>query len=200
MPHSPVHLVNSALIRIGELPITSLTENSREAILANQLYEKVRDDVMASYPWNSAMKREALPKLATAPAFGFSNQHQLPPDFLRLYRLEDNSLLFRIEGRTILSDEDPLNIIYVSRITDPQEMDQLLKDAISTRLSFELSIPLTGSATVQANMARLHQSVISEARFSDAMQSPVDQVGGSSWLDGRQTSEPATRITDFISP
>ena len=200
MPHSPVHLVNSALIRIGELPITSLTENSREAILANQLFEKVRDDVMASYPWNSAMKRVALPKLATAPAFGFSNQHQLPADFLRLYRLEDNALLFRIEGRTILSDEDPLNMIYVSRITDPQEMDQLLKDAISTRLSFELSIPLTGSTSMQANMARLHQNVISEARFSDAMQSPVDQVGGSSWLDGRQTSEPATRITDFISP
>lgn len=190
MAHSNVHLVNTALIRLGQSPITSLTDQtSKRARLANQLFESVRDSVLSENQWNASVVRAELAELTTKPVFGFNRAFQLPSDFLRLIRVGDQfrtgSFPFRIEGRTLVSDEANVKITYVARLKDPTRMDEFLKHAITTRLSAELSLALTGSETKFRAMWALYGQAISEARFHDAVQSPIETLGGSEWLDAR---------------
>lgn len=194
--HSEVHIANTALIRLGQPTITSLEDDNREARVVKQMYEVARDAVLSAYPWNAATRRASLALLATDPEFGYTHQHQLPPDFLRLMRIENSGQPFRIEGRTILSNSDPLRIVYVFKLTDVAKMDHLMKEAISTRLSAELAIALTGSDGRRQQELANHERVMAEARYHDALQSPMDQIGGSTWLDGRLGAEPIHRIED----
>ncbi len=196
MPHSEVHLVNMALIRLGQRRITDLTENTSRAILANELYPGVRDEVLTDHPWNSAVKRVSLPKLAAAPEWGFDAAFQLPGDWLALHKLELEDTRWRIERRTILADTDPLNVAYIFRLTDVGAMDELLKQAISSKLALELSLPLTGDVSKQNAMAQLYTEALGRARFKDSQQAPpLDQVASSTWLAGRDVVEPDLRIS-----
>ncbi len=190
MAHSNVHLANIALIRLGEQPITSLTENSRRARLANQLFETVRDSVLSENQWNAATKRAILAELTEQPLFGFNRAFQLPSDFLRLTipvedERDDMQFPFRIEGRTLVTDEANVKIRYVFNLKDPTRMDEFLKQAITTRLSAELSLAITGSETKFRAMWALYGQAIGEARFHDAIQSPVETIGGTQWLNAR---------------
>lgn len=192
MSHSEVHLVNVAMIRLGQPAITSLTDDTRQARVANQMYETTRDEVLALYPWNSATKRVSLPKLAAAPTWGFTAAFQLPADFLRLHKVEDPGIAYRPEGRTILANADTFKIVYIAKITDPMQMDELLKAAISAKLAMDMAIPLTGSDDRLNAMAQWYKDTLAEARFADAIQAPaVDTISGSTWLDGRAGAEPA---------
>lgn len=185
MSHSETHLVNSALLRLGAQAITDLGEDTAEGRISIQLYEQVRDEVVSSYPWNSAIKRALLNLLVTTPIFQFTNAFQLPADFLRLHAI-DITEDFRIEGKTLVTDAEAVNIIYVFRIINVADMDEMLKRAISTRLSMELALPLTGSERRLQQMTLLHQATLAEARLTDAVQSPTTRAVSSEWLDARR--------------
>lgn len=66
MTVAAVDLVNHALILLGQETITALTDNSRNARTANQIYTQVRDEVVNAHPWYEAVKREDLIKKYTA--------------------------------------------------------------------------------------------------------------------------------------
>ena len=124
---SVVDLCNRALDLLGAANITALTENSKEARLCNGNFDDVRDAVLRSHPWNAAITRKALPSDSDTPAFGFSFQYSLPTDPFCLRVLSfwnsnvnndvaayDSNVMFKIEGRKILSNEDTCNIIYMA--------------------------------------------------------------------------------------
>lgn len=84
MAYSVVDIANLALIRIGVKNISSLTENSVQAITANTTWQYIRDEVLSVKEWAFAKTRVALAKNLIAPAYGFSYAYTLPTDFLRL--------------------------------------------------------------------------------------------------------------------
>ncbi len=109
MATSEVGIVNIALARIGEQPLSSLTDDNEAGRLANRHYASLRDAVLRERQWNCAVRRAVLPSLATAPSFGFSACFSLPSDFIRLISLEDIGQDFAIEntsdGRVICADD-----------------------------------------------------------------------------------------------
>ena len=167
---SAVDIANSALNNIGASTINSLTEDSVAARIVNQRYVFVRDAVFRSHPWNCLVRRASLAQNSTAPTWGYTYAYNLPTDpyCLRVLRLEKLDLDYKVEGRTIVSDELTMKIKFIARVTDPNEYDTLLVESIAARLAADICYGITNSNALVANMVALYESKLKEARFVDA--------------------------------
>ena len=167
---SVVDICNSALNQIGASNITALTEDSKAARILNQRFPFVRDMVFRAHPWNCLMTRKKLVADSEAPAFEFGNAFTLPTDpyCLRVISLDFHDIIYRVEGRKILTDESNVNLIYVGRVTDTQQYDTLLTESLATALAADSAYALVGSAQLVNTLNSLYASKLSEARFVDA--------------------------------
>ena len=165
---SIVDICNGALNQLGATTILTLTEDSKNARLCNARYTQVRDALFRSHPWNCLQKRVELAADTATPAWGFSSQFTLPTDCLRLLRILDYDSDHKVEGRKILTDASSMKILYVARITDPNEYDELLRETLSAALAADIAYAITSSNPVAVNMYNLYKEKLKEARFVDA--------------------------------
>lgn len=183
---SVVGIVNSGLIKLGADTITALTDDSAEARAANAQYEKLRDEVLRAHPWNFAVARARLARLAEAPPFGFAWQYQLPSDCLRVLLLNDGIPAYEVEGRRILTDEESAELVYLRQVTDPNEYDALFREALAYRVAADLAYPLANSTTLAGAMMQLYREALALARAVDGQESGARHtLDASAWLDAR---------------
>ena len=55
--HTKIDLCSTALLKLGERPIQSLTEDTAAAQLARTLFDSVMDMLLAMHPWRFACRR-----------------------------------------------------------------------------------------------------------------------------------------------
>ena len=165
---STVEICNGALNQLGATTILSLTEDSKNARLCNSRFTQVRDGVFRSHPWNCLQKRIELAQDTTTPAWGFKYAYTLPADCLRLLRILDYDSNYKVEGRKILSNTETMKILYVSRVTDPNEYDESLRETLSAALSADIAFAVTSNNTTATNMYNLFQDKLKDARFVDS--------------------------------
>tara|TARA_B100001093_G_scaffold1370_1_gene1375 strand:- start:44 stop:625 length:582 start_codon:yes stop_codon:yes gene_type:complete len=165
---STVDICNGALNQLGATTILSLTEDSKNARLCNSRYTQVRDGVFRSHPWNCLQKRIELAADTTGPAWGFKNAYTLPSDCLRLLRILDYDSNYKVEGRKILSNTSSMKILYIARITDPNEYDELLRETLSAALGADIAFGITSNNQTSQNMYQLFQEKLRDARFVDS--------------------------------
>lgn len=182
---SVVGICNRALGFLGQDQIISLTEDSEAARKCNLFYEDTRDSVLRSHPWNCALSRADLALDSTNPLFGFSKQFALPTDFLRVLETDDQTLIFKIEGLKLLADTDAVKILYIKRITDPNEFDVMLIDAISQRLAADIAYSITGSRSLSADALTNYRLILAEARKADAQEGTPNEFLEKTWTDAR---------------
>lgn len=172
---SVVDICNGALNQLGATTILSLTEDSKNARICNQRYTQVRDGVFRSHPWNCLQKRVELAADSTAPAWGFKVSFTLPSDCLRLLRILDYESNYKVEGRKILSNTSGMKILYVARITDPNQYDELLRETLSASLGADIAFAITSNNQTAQNMYTLFQDKLRDARFVDSTEGQNDQ-------------------------
>ena len=173
---STVDICNGALNQLGATTILSLTEDSKNARLCNSRYTQVRDGLFRTHPWNCLQKRVELAADTTAPAWGFSYAYTLPADCLRLLRILDYDSNYKVEGRKIFSNTSSMKILYIGRITDPNEYDELLRETLSASLAADIAFAVTSNNTTATNMYNLFQDKLKDARFVDSTEGQnVDQ-------------------------
>src|SRR6056300_915945 len=165
---SVVDICNGALNQLGASTILSLTEDSKNARLCNSRYTQVRDSLFRSHPWNCLQKRVELAADTTAPAWGFSYAYTLPADCLRMLRILDYDSNYKVEGRKILSNTSSMKILYIGRITDPNEYDESLRETLSAALGADIAFAVTSNNTTATNMYNLFQDKLKDARFVDS--------------------------------
>lgn len=198
---STVDIANYALNNLGASNIASLDENSKAARIVNQRYEAVRDAVFRAHPWNSLINRAELSQEVTAPAFGYTYQYSLPTDpyCLRVLEFTNGTLsypqdnmtsnsggpVYVIEGRKLLTDEGTAKIKYIGRVTDPQQYDASLVEALSARLAAEICYAITGSTTMVQIQTSLYEAKITEARFNDATEGATQRLEASDFIESR---------------
>ena len=198
---SNVDIANYALNIIGASNISSLDENSKPGRLVNQRFESVRDAVFRSHPWNCLIRRAELAQEVQAPAFGYSKQYALPSDpyCLRVLEFSNGSLsypqdnmfsntggpVFVIEGRKLLTDEGTARIKYIARVTDPQQYDASLTEALAARLAMEIAYAITGSTSVVQIATALYDEKMKEARFIDATEGAPQKLEASDFIEAR---------------
>ena len=190
---SVVDICNGALNQLGATTILTLTEDSKNARLCNARYTQIRDSVFRSHPWNCLQKRLQLAADSDAPAWGFTKQYTLPADCLRVLTILDYDADYKIEGRKILTDNSTMKILYISRITDPNEYDELLRETLTAALAADIAYAVTSSNPTATNMYNLFQGKLKEARFVDSTEgqnlSPdkgmADVIGADTFINSR---------------
>lgn len=187
---SLVEIANQALLMLGQKQIISLTEDSTAARYCNGRLPYIRDTVLRAYPWNSAIRRATLAQSSDTPAWGYDYQYALPTDPLCLRVLEmkecsDGGMDWKVEGRYILTDSQTCNIKYIAQITDPNEMEVLLREAIAAALAADGCFSITGSTAQQEAMLKIYEKKISEARSADAQEGNPDTLIDDTFLDAR---------------
>ena len=165
---SVVGICNGALNQLGGTTILSLTEDSKNARLCNSRYTQVRDALFRTHPWNCLQKRIAVAADVATPAWGFSYQYTLPADCLRLLRILDYDSNYKVEGRKILSNSSGMKILYVARVTDPNEYDELLRETLSASLGADIAFGVTSNNQTAKNMYELFKDKLRDARFVDS--------------------------------
>lgn len=183
---SVVGICNLALDKLGQTPITSLTDGNKSANLCDRNWPLVRDKVLREYTWNFAVKRTTTAPSSTSPIWGFTYQHPLPSDCLRLIEIKDyRPGEYQVENNHILTDDDVLYIRYVAQITDTGQYDDLFVEAIAARLAYELAEALTQSNTKRDMAWQEYQDALNRAKVIDAQENPPSAFIEDDWVLAR---------------
>lgn len=175
-----IEITNKALAKLGIRPIASLEDKEETARVAKLLFGTVLDYELSIYRWLFALKRTALAKDATAPAFGYKNQYSLPPDFLRLESVEKPLGMkdaYLVEGDKILTDlEAPLKIIYISRKVDYVKWPPFFVEAFACKLAYEMCERLKQDPSRKQTLMVEYQTIIRDAKRANAIQLPAQSL------------------------
>jgi hypothetical protein len=182
---SETGIANRALQRLGATRITALDDAStKNGRACNVAYEPLRDALLRMHPWSFAITRAALAADSAAPVGDDAPAYQYtwPTDALRILLPKDHTLDWIIEGRKILTDWDaPLYIRYIAKITDPNTMDPLFREALSALMAAELCDEITQSNPKKDRLKDDFDRVIAEARRTNAIEKPAVGSPDGSW-------------------
>jgi len=184
MANSKVEIANLALMHVGDNTITSFSDGTAAANTINTVYETVRDSVLRDHTWNFAVK-QATPSLdATTPIYGFNHRFDMPTDLIRLIEIEDNPK-YKIEGRFILTDSNPINVKYVYKNETVTEYDSMFVQTLAVRLAATIAERLTQSSTLAEELLGLYRLHLKDAKSVDAQVNYPDDLEANLWLDSR---------------
>lgn len=189
---SQIGIINSALIKIGESPL-STNDGSRRAVFAFSQYDPERQVLLRSYPWNFARKRATLAASLSAPLFGFSKQFELPNDCLQFRGLFDEAeplqnittgrAAYAVEGRHLFTNTEAASIYYTADITDASVFDPNFADALTWKLASTLAYSLTTGVQAAQLAAEGFQRAIRQARVANAIETQPEVIQASEWVD-----------------
>jgi len=180
-----VQICNAALSRLGANLITSLEDGTKEANTCKANWESVRNSVLRGASWPGTTKRASLARLSDTPLFGYSYQYQLPSDYLKLVTVDDDTIPHKVEGKTLLSDAETVNIEYVYKAEDGF-LDAGLVEALITAMMEVLAFPLTASAAMSERAAAKAAQSLQQAKGDTTFeQDQVEDELNYSWLNAR---------------
>lgn len=182
---SVTDIANAALMRCGDSPIISLTENNERARAVNAAWPLVRREVLRAHPWNCATQRAKLAALAVAPSWGFETAYEIPADCLRI--LEVNTTAdWRVEGNQLVTDDTgELGIRYLKDETDASQFDGLLTECMVLRLAAEIVERIVNSHTKREMLLAEYEQKLDDARFADGAESSPAEFEEDLWLSVR---------------
>ncbi len=193
-------LVNIALVRIGEDPLNDLQNQSgKVADVMRVAFEPSRDSLLRSYRWNFAIGRAAL-AASGSPTFGFVNSFTIPDDCLHVVGLFDagedmrnytsSKIPFKVEGRSLLCDEDIAYVYYIKSVTNVRLFDPIFIDALAWKLGIDTAYGLTTGADHVSNCWKGFKEVMRYAKLANAIEGSTEVVEASEWLDARAAGGP----------
>lgn len=196
---SQVDIANKALSILGAARITAITDNTKSARAISAHWDMVRRAEIRKHFWAFALKRDALPALADAPAWGFDTAYQLPADFLRLFQINDTFVVpaqtdyrtmddsaWAIEGGAVLCNFGaPLKIRYVRDIMDTASFDPLFADVMAARLAYDACEEITNSTNKQAAAGERYKQCLNDAVRANSIERPPSGILDDSWMVAR---------------
>lgn len=199
MATSDVAICNLALTKLGDLRITALSDNTKQARELNAVYGMLRDKLQRTYNWRFCVKRAQLAADVAAPLFDFTSQYTAPADLLRILQVgtyfpaPDLSDLIGsggqewvLEGGKILTRQTgQLNIRYLARISDTTRFDPAFDDAFSALLAYNVCEALTQSDAKKNAALRDYRMAVMDAVKSNAIENPPESIADTTWLSVR---------------
>lgn len=189
MATSSVEICNSALIKIGAERITSLSDDNQRAILCNEQYAKLRDELLLSHPWHFAKTRATPAVDVTAPEYEWDYRFALPADCLRILSLdiEEFNGKWVEESEYILCNSDVISMLYIKQVTDTTLFPPTFSEALACKIAADISYALTQNATLQKTMYDVAKEKIADARSFDSQATGnVVQARGNTWANSRR--------------
>jgi hypothetical protein len=92
---------------------------------------------------------------------------------------------YKIEGKNIVTNEGTIYLIYIAKISDPNEYDTYLQESISHQLAADLAYAVTNNATLADKYMVRADERLREARFIDATENSLGTIESSEFTDAR---------------
>ena len=189
---SVVDICNSALNLLGASTISALTDDSKNARLCNQRYEPVRNRIFRSHAWNCLTKRVQLAQDSTAPVVEYSYAYTLQSDCLRVLKIHTGAtdsiasdIEYQVEGRKIKTNEGTVYLVYIALVSDPNEFDVYLQEALAAGLAADIAYAVTNNATLAKNYQEVADERLREARFIYATENSLGTIESNEFTDAR---------------
>ena len=191
MATTDITICNSALIKLGSDIIETFNEpfESKEAQLCKLQFEKIRDLLLYSHPWNFATKRAKIDTNGNDSEWGGLKEFDLPLDYLRVIDLNGEvhpETPWYIEGDKLYSDDDTLEFKYIARVTDPELFSAGFRELLALAIANELSYSLVQSATIKETIQREYMTQLSDLRSFDSQEGTTLQVTNHRYLGVRK--------------
>lgn len=194
---SKVELCNFSLADISANLINSLDKpyKSREALICDQWYDRVRRELLREFQWNFATTTRALTLLDTTNDLGFTYNYSVPNESLKVVKLlyadgpSDSNvpgipfqLMYNrdLKITTIVTDLEEAIVKYVVDIENTLQFDDTFITAFNFRLSAAIAPSLLGAVLggqVAAGKLQQYQFALLKAEAISAREElPEDEV------------------------
>lgn len=171
MALTQTQICNLALGRIGAQGIMDIGDDLKGAKACRNAFEATVREVASLGDWRCLKKRATFAKLATAPAFEWAYQYQLPADFISLVELNgveyhgQPSDDWEVEGKVLLTDAEEAKVTYIAYVEDCTAWDSLFTDAVVVLLASKISVPMRqDEGMAQALKEEFLRSALPKAR------------------------------------
>ena len=189
MSRSITDMCNVGLGMVGAKRIADILEDSKNGRLCNTFFSPSVEEVLCMYDWNRAKHTKIVTSDATYETdtfdYGFAYRFAFPsnPYCLKVRRVNDNLYDWKPEGRFVYTDQDSCEMVYTKLITDTNEFNPLLAEAISTQLAVRLSFPLKQTNRLRLELIEyLEKVVLQRAKTVDAGEGYIEgEKGSHSW-------------------
>ncbi len=187
---SKVDICNEALNLLGANTIASLTETSAAAVLCNRIYDTEVDYLLRQHSWNSAIREANLAAVTGTPIVGWLYKFLMPTDpyclrVINVYDTTDEEENWECRGRHIYADVSSIDIVYVGRITDPNEFDSMFMKTLVDLLAYRMAFPITRDRQTTSAMFELFRNSMADAMSVASQERTPEQIQSEDLLDAR---------------
>ena len=189
-----VDICNQALTKLGVEPIVtvetdlnSVTASTKPIRFLKARYLDIRNNLLANFWWNFAIKKATLVQDVSTPTFGYEYNYILPTDFLRLLYIdnEDKTNPYNLEGEFLASDSSSVKLAYISKESSTYTFSPMFRNALIYLVASDLAYPLVQSTQLALEMRKMAQEELREARSIDSQQGTPPQIYDDDWLNSR---------------
>jgi hypothetical protein len=172
--NSAIDIAARALTLIGANPISSFSDVSTEALIANNMYEDVAQASLCQTRWRFATNQAVLNQLTDEPTGRFSVAHQLPVDSIMVHAITVSDLLiiYSIYGDKVFSDSsttDELVADYSFR-ADETTWPSYFTLAVEYQLAAIFASSIARDDTLTQVMEAKAERLMAKARNLDSQQ------------------------------
>ena len=179
MSLTDVELCSAALVKLGAAGISSFSDGTAEAEVANTLYDIVRDGLLSLHPWSFATAHAELTLLPTPPATNFNYAFDLPADFIKALsaggEARSRGAIYQIVGGELHANEEEITLTYIKR-ADEADFSTFFVSALINRLAAEFCLPITENSSRSELLFRLADTELRLAKLIDSQQDTPPQI------------------------
>ena len=167
-----IDLCSMALLKLGEQPIQSLSDDTAAAKLGRTFVDVVIDGLLALHPWRFASRSYDL--LAN-----IDGTFDIPTDVLRI--VKNNG---QIAENKIISPDQKISIIAIVRVS-PENFPSYFVSLVATKLAMEFCMPITSDQTLFRTLVALYETELQNAKFIDSTTAVNSHIENFSLIDIR---------------
>ena len=175
-PATDIEVAQKAMVLIGLEPLTSFTDSTDEALVANTIYEDVVEDCLAQHNWNFATGQKAMSRLTDVPVDRWDAAYALPtnPAVIQVLTvtIDDTPQTYDIYERNVYinaSENDTVVLNYVFRV-ETQYWPPAFTMWVIFRLASILALSVTRKGDVASSYTQLAENQFRKAKARDSQQ------------------------------
>lgn len=201
MTVSRVDIANMALLKLGQPPIMSLTDNSITSKRVVQEIDPALETVLRSYPWPFAVTRKELARMLDRPLFQYAYYYEMPTDSVRLIELDTDNSAYELESdNRLATNAQSVRVKYVSKDHAMKGMDPVTQDVVALNLAARLCIIFTENPELQGQLWRQYEMQLAQARNTWAVENMPQTVIEGNWIPARFGAMRTSSVSETFNP
>jgi hypothetical protein len=186
---SKIEIINRGLLLVGMNKITSLTDQSPEAEIADLMYPSSLKTLLEECMWTFASKRVNLSQTVLEPAWatrGMNKVYTKPADLIKIFKTNPPNAFWSVEGDYILSDNLGLGVLYVYFNDVAGSYPPKFVEALAAKFAADIAYYVLNDANRTKAVVEMYESIyLPKAMSSDSQQGTPYLTEDNYWVDAK---------------